>query len=203
MSVGFADWLAITRVIARYARFADQRRFTEMAGLFVPDGRMLMFRPRAEEPAESPQGQEELIAAFSALAAFTVTTHALSPSDVEIGGGTARAHTTCMSHHISETGEGRVRFTLADRYDDTLVRLDGRWLFQERRKYTDWTEQAALRRSLPVAAIVDASLLERLLEDAEELADIRAVDEAWDETERLSETPIPWDDVKRDLGLTS
>ena len=59
------------------------------------------------------------------------------------------------------------------------------------------------RRSLPVAAIVDASLLERLLEDAEELADIRAVDEAWDETERLGETPIPWDDVKRDLGLTS
>lgn len=106
MSEGFPDWLAITRVIARYARFADQRRFTEMAGLFVPDGRMLMFRPRAEEPAESPQGQEELIAAFSALAAFTVTTHALSPSDVEIGGGTARAHTTCMSHHISETGRG-------------------------------------------------------------------------------------------------
>lgn len=59
------------------------------------------------------------------------------------------------------------------------------------------------RRSLPVAAVVDASFLERLLEDAEELADIRAVDEAWNETERLGETPIPWDEVKRDLGLTS
>lgn len=59
------------------------------------------------------------------------------------------------------------------------------------------------RRSLPVAAIVDVSFLERLLEDAEELADIRAVDEAWDETERLGETPIPWDEVKRDLGLIS
>ena len=57
------------------------------------------------------------------------------------------------------------------------------------------------RRSLPVAAVVDASFLERLLEDAEELADIRAVDDAWEETERLGETPIPWDEVKRDLGL--
>ncbi|KNY05498.1 type II toxin-antitoxin system Phd/YefM family antitoxin [Microbacterium sp. GCS4] len=57
------------------------------------------------------------------------------------------------------------------------------------------------RRSRPVAAVVDTSLLERLLADAEELADIRAVDEAWEETERLQETPIPWDDVKRDLGL--
>ncbi|WP_431789675.1 type II toxin-antitoxin system Phd/YefM family antitoxin [Microbacterium paraoxydans] len=57
------------------------------------------------------------------------------------------------------------------------------------------------RRNLPVAAVIDASLLERLLEDAEELADIRAVDAAWDETARLAETPIPWDEVKRDLGL--
>lgn len=57
------------------------------------------------------------------------------------------------------------------------------------------------RRNRPVAAVVDAGQLKQLLEDAEELADIRAVDAAWDETEKLGETPIPWDDVKRDLGL--
>lgn len=57
------------------------------------------------------------------------------------------------------------------------------------------------RRNRPVAAVVDAGQLEQLLEDAEELADIRAVDTAWDETEKLGETPVPWDDVKRDLGL--
>jgi prevent-host-death family protein len=57
------------------------------------------------------------------------------------------------------------------------------------------------RRDRPVAAIVDADQLQQLLDDAEELADIRAVDAAWEETERLDETPIPWDDVKRDLGL--
>ncbi|GAA2250786.1 type II toxin-antitoxin system Phd/YefM family antitoxin [Herbiconiux moechotypicola] len=57
------------------------------------------------------------------------------------------------------------------------------------------------RRNRPVAAVVDAAQLDQLLEDAEELADIRAVDSAWDETEELGETPVPWDDVKRDLGL--
>ncbi len=57
------------------------------------------------------------------------------------------------------------------------------------------------RRDRPVAAIVDADQLQRLIEDAEELADIRAVDEAWAETERLGETPVPWEDVKRELGL--
>ncbi|MGS0562559.1 type II toxin-antitoxin system Phd/YefM family antitoxin [Microbacterium aurugineum] len=58
------------------------------------------------------------------------------------------------------------------------------------------------RRNHAVAAVVDASFLERLLEDAEELADIRAVDAAREETDRLGETPIPWDEVRRDLGLT-
>lgn len=57
------------------------------------------------------------------------------------------------------------------------------------------------RRNLAVAAIVDSRELDRLLEDAEELADIRAVDEAWAETAELDDLPIPWDDVKRDLGL--
>ena len=58
------------------------------------------------------------------------------------------------------------------------------------------------RRNRPVAAIIDTDQLSRLLEDAEELADIKAVDAAWEETERLGETPIPWEDVKRDLGLS-
>lgn len=146
MSGTFDDWLAVTRTIARYGRLADQRRSGEMADLFTSDGRMLIFRPRAQEPAESPRGREQLITAFDALGAFVATSHVLSPSDVELDGGSARAHTYCMSHHISETPEGRVRFTLADRYEDALVRVDGRWLFRERRKYTDWTESAPLRR---------------------------------------------------------
>ncbi len=58
------------------------------------------------------------------------------------------------------------------------------------------------RRNRPVAAIIDTDQLNKLIEDSDELADIRAVDAAWEETERLGETPIPWEDVKRDLGLS-
>lgn len=57
------------------------------------------------------------------------------------------------------------------------------------------------RRNQTVAAVVDSEQLAQLIEDSEELADIRAVDAAWAETAELGETPIPWDDVKRDLGL--
>lgn len=57
------------------------------------------------------------------------------------------------------------------------------------------------RRNRPVAAVINAAQLSRLYADAEELADIRAVDAAWEETGRLDETPIPWEDARRELGL--
>ncbi len=142
----FADWWEITRLIARYAQLADAKRYAEMTELFHPDGQMLMFRPQAAQAAEVPQGRDELMHAFRALDAVPVTSHVLSPSVVEMDGAIARVHTNCMAHHISEAPDGKVRFTLADRYVDTIVRLDGAWVFQERRKYTDWTETALLRR---------------------------------------------------------
>lgn len=57
------------------------------------------------------------------------------------------------------------------------------------------------RRGIRVAALIDAAEFERLREAAEELDDIRAVDAAWKEIEKTGQAPIPWEDVKRDLGL--
>lgn len=53
-----------------------------------------------------------------------------------------------------------------------------------------------------LAAIIDTDHRNKLIEDSDELADIRAVDAAWKESGRLCETPIPWEDVKRALGLS-
>lgn len=145
-ALSFADWWAVTQTITLYGRLADQGRTDEMASLFTPDGRMHMYRPRAEQPAQTPQGHAELREAFADLAQFVATSHVLSPSEVEVHGDVARAHTYCMSHHIRDTDQGPVRFTLADRYEDTLVRDAERWLFRERLKFTDWTESAPLRR---------------------------------------------------------
>lgn len=58
------------------------------------------------------------------------------------------------------------------------------------------------RRNQTVAAVVEAGHLEQLLEDSEELADIRAVDAAWEETASGGEAAVPWDEVKLDLGLS-
>jgi hypothetical protein len=43
--------------------------------------------------------------------------------------------------------------------------------------------------------------LERLIELAEDMADIRAAEESREELRRTQTEPTPWDQVKADLGL--
>lgn len=57
------------------------------------------------------------------------------------------------------------------------------------------------RRNKRVAAVVDADILDRLLEAAEDLDDLIAYDEAIAESKRLGGENITWDDLKRELGM--
>jgi prevent-host-death family protein len=56
------------------------------------------------------------------------------------------------------------------------------------------------RRGRRIAAVIDAEDLERILELAEDMADIRAAEAARAEI-AAGEQPIPWEEVKADLGL--
>ncbi|TQM14723.1 type II toxin-antitoxin system Phd/YefM family antitoxin [Pseudonocardia kunmingensis] len=57
------------------------------------------------------------------------------------------------------------------------------------------------RRGQRIAAVIDADDLEKLLDLAEDMADIRAAEAARAEMRDTDATPIPWDEVKADLGL--
>ncbi|SFO45804.1 prevent-host-death family protein [Pseudonocardia ammonioxydans] len=57
------------------------------------------------------------------------------------------------------------------------------------------------RRGRRVAAVIDAEDLQRLIEMAEDTADIRAAAEARREMAETGATPVPWDTAKADLGL--
>ena len=57
------------------------------------------------------------------------------------------------------------------------------------------------RRGRRVAAVIDADYLERLIELAEDMTDIRAAEDSREEMRRTKVEPMPWDQVKADLGL--
>jgi prevent-host-death family protein len=58
------------------------------------------------------------------------------------------------------------------------------------------------RRGRRIAAVIDAEDLDRLIELAEDMLDVRAAEQARAEMRETGQTPIPWEQVKADLGLT-
>ncbi|MEV7606020.1 type II toxin-antitoxin system Phd/YefM family antitoxin [Paenarthrobacter sp. NPDC089322] len=58
-----------------------------------------------------------------------------------------------------------------------------------------------LRRGRRVAALIDAEDLARLIEAAEDLEDLRAANAARSEMSESGDHPVPWEDVKAELGL--
>ena len=57
------------------------------------------------------------------------------------------------------------------------------------------------RRGRRVAAVIDADDLDRLMELAEDMADIRAAEESREEMRRTQIEATPWEQVKADLGI--
>ncbi|MDO5629301.1 MAG: type II toxin-antitoxin system Phd/YefM family antitoxin [Mobilicoccus sp.] len=91
-----------------------------------------------------------------------------------------------LAHHgtMSEVTVSAARARLADVVDAARVEHEPVYL---------------TRRGRRVAAIIDAEDLDRLVEAAEDLADIEAARAAREEV--AEEGAIPWDQVKADLGL--
>jgi prevent-host-death family protein len=66
---------------------------------------------------------------------------------------------------------------------------------------TDHEPVYLTRRGHRVAAVIDADDLDGILALAEDMADIRAAEDARVEMRATGEAPIPWEQVKVDLGL--
>lgn len=89
-----------------------------------------------------------------------------------------------QNRFMTELSVTVARARLADVVDEARVRHDPIYL---------------TRRGQRVAAVIDADDLDRLLEAAEDLADLEAARMA--RAEIADEGTIPWEQVKTDLGL--
>ena len=89
--------------------------------------------------------REALAPVFAELNKYAATTHFVGQSTIfTLTGDRATGEAYCLAHHVTVDG-GQRRLMLASlRYLDTFVKIDGSWLFAERRLYVDWLEERAL-----------------------------------------------------------
>jgi ketosteroid isomerase-like protein len=141
-----ADRLAIRELVEAYAHCADRRDANGQMSLFTEDSHFVVYM-NAKDPTPSMElhSREALAPVFAELNKYDATTHFLGQSTIfTLTGERATGEAYCLAHHVTVDG-GKRRLMLASlRYLDTYVKIDGAWLFAERRLYVDWLEERAL-----------------------------------------------------------
>jgi hypothetical protein len=112
----------IRRTLAEFGRYLDERRFVEWSELFCEDGGFGDTKGRAQILSDMERGQlgtePELF-----------RKHATVNSTITVNGETATAISDMLL--FERWGEGPWDFRFG-RYEDTLRKVDDRWLFEHR-----------------------------------------------------------------------
>jgi hypothetical protein len=141
------DRVAIRALVDAYARCADRRDAVGQKSLFTADTHFVVYMDGdGTEPTQQLNGREALTPVFDNLNNYETTTHFNGQSTVALDGDRATGESYCLAHHLYTEGGERKLMVASLRYHDTFVKLDGAWLFAERRLIVDWTET---RASLP------------------------------------------------------
>jgi hypothetical protein len=141
-----ADRLAIKELIDAYAHDADRREADKQAALFTPDGILenIHTEPGRKKETTMLRGNKELAAGFATLKKFEVTMHLNGQSTIQIHGDTATGESYCLAHHIYTENGQRLLMVMGIRYYDTIVRVNGNWLFAKRQLNFDWVDRRPL-----------------------------------------------------------
>ena len=141
-----ADRLAIRELVEAYAHCADRRDAKGQMALFTANTRFEVYM-NAKDPTPSQElhSREALAPVFADLNQYAATMHFLGQTTIlTLTGERGTGETYCMPHHLTvKDGERRLMIA-ALRYLDTFVKMNGAWLFAERRLYVDWLEERAL-----------------------------------------------------------
>jgi ketosteroid isomerase-like protein len=141
-----ADRLAIRELVEAYAHCADRRDAKGQMSLFTEDTRFVVFM-NAKDPTPTTElhSREALAPVFADLNKYAATTHFVGQSTLfTLTRDRATGEAYCLAHHVTVEGEKRRLMVASLRYLDTFVKIDGDWLFAERRLYVDWLDERAL-----------------------------------------------------------
>ena len=141
-----ADRLAIRELVEAYAHCADRRDAKGQMALFTADTHFVVYlNAKDSTPSQELRSREDLAPVFAELNKYDATTHFVGQSTVfALTGDRATGEAYCMAHHVTVDGSKRRLMLASLRYLDTFVKMDGAWLFAERRLYVDWMEERTL-----------------------------------------------------------
>jgi hypothetical protein len=141
-----ADRLAIRELVEAYAHCADRRDAKGQMALFTEGTHFVVYtNPKDQMRSIELHSREALAPVFADLNKYGATTHFVGQSTIfTLSADRATGEAYCLAHHVTVDGEKRRLMVASLRYLDTVVKMNGTWLFAERLLYVDWMEERAL-----------------------------------------------------------
>ena len=141
-----ADRLAIRELIEAYAHCADRRDAKGQMSLFTSDTDFIVYmNAKDPNPSQELHSREALAPVFAELNKYDATTHFVGQSTIHaLSDDRGTGETYCLAHHVTIDGTKRRLMIASLRYLDRFVKIDGAWLFAERRLYVDWIDERGL-----------------------------------------------------------
>ncbi len=141
-----ADRLAIRELVEAYAHCADRRDAKGQMALFTDDTHFVVYmNAKDPKPSQELHSKAALAPVFDDLNKYAATQHFVGQSTIlALASDRATGEAYTMAHHLTVEGGKRSLMVAALRYGDTFVKIDGAWLFAERRLYVDWIENRNL-----------------------------------------------------------
>jgi len=141
-----ADRLTIRELVEAYAHCADRRDAKGQMALFTNDTHFVVYMDaKAPAPSMELHSREALAPVFADLNKYTTTMHFVGQSTIlSLSRDRATGEAYTLAHHLTIEGGKRKLMIAAIRYDDAFVKVDGTWLFSERKLFVDWIEERAL-----------------------------------------------------------
>jgi hypothetical protein len=114
--------------------------------LFTPETHFVVYMDaKHPTPSQELHSRDALAPVFDALNQYHATMHFVGQSTISsLTKNQATGQAYCLAHHLTVNGDRRRLMIAALRYADTFAKLDGVWLFAERRLYVDWIEERPL-----------------------------------------------------------
>ena len=141
-----ANRLAIRELVEAYAHCADRRDAHGQMSLFTPDTHFVVYmNAKDQTPSQELHSREALAPVFADLNQYAATMHLLGQTTIlTLHGDRGTGETYCMPHHLTIDGEDTTPDGCRPPLHGQLRKLDGAWLFAERKLYVDWIEERKL-----------------------------------------------------------
>jgi ketosteroid isomerase-like protein len=126
------DRAAVRDVLYTYARGVDRKDIALVASCFTADCAY-----------EGSLGRTDVRDALARLERrwvdFDATMHFMGNCLIDLDGDVARSETYCVAYHRRTVDGVQKDLTVAVRYNDEMIRQDGRWRIRRRHVVTVWT----------------------------------------------------------------